>query len=120
MTENAFKLPKIDIHALFAMQKANLASAQRAQIILLDAVQAIVQEQHGFAHDLASEAEALLKSKESQKPEAVLARVQAAAEKAVAVAKSGVDLGLAAQRRVAELATKRAQANLDELKALAA
>jgi hypothetical protein len=54
------------------------------------------------------------------KPETVLADVKAAAEKAVAVAKEGVDLGVAAQQRVVGLVTDRVKANVDELKALAA
>ena len=36
------------------------------------------------------------------------------------VAKEGLDLGVAAQQRVAELVTQRAKANVDELKALTA
>ena len=59
-------------------------------------------------------------SKEPKQPQAVLADVQAAAGKAAAVAKEGVDLGLAAQRRVAQLVGRRVRANVEELKALAA
>jgi hypothetical protein len=50
----------------------------------------------------------------------VLADVKAAAEKAVSVAKQGVELSVAAQRRVAELGAKRVQANVDEREAVAA
>jgi hypothetical protein len=38
----------------------------------------------------------------------------------VAAGKQGVDLGVAAQQRVAELVAKRVQANIEEFKALAA
>lgn len=48
------------------------------------------------------------------------ADVQAATEKAVAVAKQGVDLGVAAQQRVVELVSQRVKANVDELKTIAA
>ncbi|MFO1073224.1 MAG: hypothetical protein U1E17_11255 [Geminicoccaceae bacterium] len=120
MAETTFKFPKLDLEALFAFQKANLASAQEAQAVLLDAVQAILKSQHGYAQELASETESLLSTKEPKKPEVVLAAMKAAAQKAMSVTKEGVDLGLAAQRRVADLTTKRVQANLDELKTLAA
>ena len=57
-----------------------------------------------------------LRPRSSAEPEAVTADVQAAAEKAVAVTKQGVDLGVAARRRVMfGLVTKRVQANVDEL-----
>jgi hypothetical protein len=114
------KLPKLDLDALFALQNANLAAAHEAQTVLVDAVQAIVKVQHGWAQETAAAIQALVATKEPKQPQAVLADVQAAAGKAAAVAKEGVDLGLAAQRKVVELVTRRVQANVDELKALAA
>jgi hypothetical protein len=112
-----FKLPKLDLDALFGLQKANLAAVQEAQSVVLEATQAIVRAQHGYAQELLAGAKAALAAKQ---PQAVLAEVQAAAEKAVVVGKQNVDRGVAAQRRVADLVAKRVQANLDELKALAA
>jgi hypothetical protein len=50
----------------------------------------------------------------------VLAEVRAAAEKAHAVAKEVVDLTVGAQKRVAELVTRRVQASVTALKAPAA
>jgi hypothetical protein len=114
------KLPKVDVDALFALQKANLAAAYEAQVILVDAAQAITKVQKGYAEEIVATVEAALKAKEPKKPETVLADAQAAAEKALAVAKEGVDLGVAAQRRVADLVAKRVQANIEEFKALAA
>ncbi|MEK0085339.1 phasin family protein [Benzoatithermus flavus] len=114
------KLPTFDLEAVFALQKANLAAVQEAQNVLLDAAQAIVKLQHGYASELVAEVEAALKAKEPKKPETVVADAKAVAEKAVAAAKQGVELGVAAQRRVAELVTQRVQANLAELKRLAA
>lgn len=114
------KLPKLDLETVFALQKANLAAVQEAQSVLLDAAQAIVKLQHGYASELVAQAEAALKAKEPRKPEAVIADAKAAAEKAVAAAKQGVELGVAVQRRVAELVAQRVQANLAELKTLAA
>jgi hypothetical protein len=114
------KLPKIDLDALFGLQKANLAVAQETQSVVLEAVQAIVRLQHGYANEVVETLKAAATAKAPAKPEAVLADVQAATQKAVAVAKQGVDLGVAAQQRVVELVSQRVKANVDELKAIAA
>ena len=114
------KLSKIDLDALFSLQKANLAAVQEAQNIVVDAAQTIARIQYGLAQDAIAAAQGALSAKEAKKPEAVLADVQTVAGKAVAAAQQGVDLGLSAQRRVIELFSQRAQANIDELKALAA
>jgi hypothetical protein len=114
------KLPRLDLDAAFALHKANLAAAQEAQAVVLEATQAIVTAQHGYAQELLAGAKAAFAAKQPQPPQAVLAEAQAAAEKAVAVGKRNVDLGVAAQRRVADLVAKRVQASLAELKALAA
>jgi hypothetical protein len=112
-----FKLPALDLEALFALQKANLAAAQEAQNVLLDAAQAITRLSWGYVQELAAQAEASLKPGAARQPEAVLAQVQASAEKAVAVTRQGVELGLAAQRRVSELLADRAAASVDGFKA---
>ena len=52
--------------------------------------------------------------------EAVLANAKSSFEQTVAVAKEVVDLAVGAQKRVVELLTQRGQANVSELKALAA
>ena len=115
-----FKFPKVDLDALFGLQKANLAVAYEAQTVLVDALQAIVRLQHGYAQELVATLKTAATTKAPAKPETVMADVKAAAEKAVAVAKEGVDLGVAAQQRVVGLMTDRVKANVDELKALAA
>ena len=115
-----FKLPKFDVDALFALQTANLAAAHEVQSIVLEAVQAIAKVQHGWVQENVAGAKAMLSSKEPKQPQALLADVKTAAEKAVAAGKQGMDLGVAAQQRVAELVAKRVQANIDEFKALAA
>lgn len=115
-----FKFPKIDLDAAFAMQRANLAVMHEAQTVLIEAAQAIVKAQADYGADLVARMKNGFDVKSPRKPETVLADVKAAADKAVAVGKQNVDLGFAAQRRVVDLATQRAQANLDELKALAA
>ena len=115
-----FKLPKFDLDAVFALQTANLAAAHEVQSIVLEAVQAIASVQHGWLQESVAGVKAVLSGKEPKQPQAMLADVKAAAEKAVAAGKQGMDLGVAAQQRVAELVAKRVQANIDEFKALAA
>lgn len=114
------KRPKVDLDALFALQRANLAVLHEVQSVLVEATQAIVKAQADYVEELTARTKAVLAAKEPKKAEAVLADVQAAAEKAVSVGKENVDRSLVAQRRVADLVTKRVQANIDEFKALAA
>ena len=114
------KLPKFDLDALFGLQKANLSVAQETQSVVLEAFQAIVRLQHGYALEVVETLKTAAKTKEPAKPETVMADVKAAAEKAVAVTKQGVDLGVAAQQRVVELVSQRVKANVDELKTIAA
>lgn len=114
------KLPKVNLDALSALQTANLAAVHEAQNVLLEAAQAVVRAQAAYVEDIVAEARGFFSTKEPKKTEAVLADVKAAAEKAVAVGKQNVDLSLVAQRRVADLVAQRVQANINELKALAA
>jgi hypothetical protein len=114
------KLPKLDLDTLFARQKASLATAQEAQTILDDAAQAIARVQHDYLEQTVAAAGAALGRKELAKPEAVLAEVKIAAERTCATTQQVVDLAVAAQRRIGALATQRTQANVSELKALAA
>ena len=114
------KLPKFDLNALLALQTANLVAVHEAQNVVLEAIQAVVKSQAGYAEELVAEAKGALTTKEPKQAEAMLAAVQPAAEKAVALSKQNVDLSLAAQRKVADLVAQRVQANVNELKALAA
>ncbi len=115
-----FKFPKLDIDALFAAHKANLAVFQEAQNVLIDAAQAIARAQYDWTMDMVASGEDALRGKQAAKPETFVADMQSTAERTVAVAKQSVDLAAAAQQRVAELVAQRAAANLDELKSLAA
>ena len=114
------KLPKLDLNALFGAQTATLAAVHQAQIVLADAVQAIAKVQYGYAEQAAAEAKSALTAKELPKPEAVMASLKAAAEKGQSTAKEVVDLAVAAQKQALELLTQRAQANMAELKSIAA
>ena len=110
------KLPKVDVVALLAAQKANLATVHEAQTVLFGAAEAIAKVQHGYVEGALAGAKAAAQSKELPKAETV----QATGEKITAVAKEVVELAVAAQKRVAELLTQRTQAAVTELKALAA
>ena len=80
----------------------------------------IAKVQYGYVEQAATKAKAALTAKELPKPEAVLANAKSSFEQTVAVAKEVVDLAVGAQKRVGELLTQRGQANVSELKALAA
>jgi hypothetical protein len=114
------KLPGHDLEAVLGLHKANLAAAHEAQAVLLDAAQAIAKLQAGHAQALITRARDGLASRAPRQPEAVLGEVKAAAETTFATARQSLDLGVAAQRRVAELATARARANLERLTTRAA
>ena len=110
------KLPKVDVVALFAAQKANLATVHEAQTVLFGAAAAIARLQYGYVEGAFAEAKAAAQSKELPKVETV----KATGEKVAALAKEVVELAMAAQKRVAELLTQRTQAAVSELKAMAA
>ena len=114
------KFPKFDLDALFSVQKANLAAANEVQTVLVEAAQAVARVQYGYIEQAVADVKAVLGTKQLPKPEAALADLKAAAEKAIAVAKEVVDLTVGAQKRVAELVSERTQAAVTELKALTA
>lgn len=117
------KLPKLDLDALFATQKANLAAVQEAQSVLIDAAQAIAKMQHDYLGQSMAAVRAALSRKELAKPDAVLAEIKVAVERISATTKQVMDfavVAVAAQHRAVELVTRRTLANVSELKALAA
>jgi hypothetical protein len=114
------KLPKLDLDALSGVQKANLAAAHEAQRVLVEAVQAIARVQQRYLEQATAETKAALARQDRRRPEAVLAEVRVAADRTITATKEVADLAVAAQRRVAELVAQRAQASVDEVKALAA
>jgi hypothetical protein len=113
-------LPKFHLDALFALQNANLAAAHEVQTIVLEAIQGIAKVQHGWIQESVESVKGALSGKEPKEPQALIAGLKTATDKAVAVGKQGMDLSVAAQQRVAELVAKRVQASMDELKAIAA
>lgn len=110
-------LPKFDLDAAMATQKANVETLLQAQKIASETAQAVVKLQADWLKELGERTRALATASVTRKPEAVLADARGTAERAFAVARQGLDLGLRAQSEVVDLLTKRAAANLDGLKA---
>lgn len=116
-----FDLPKFNFDAAVALHKANVDTLIEAQGILFQAAEAIAKLQYGWVEETFKQGEALFKGDVSKKkPEEFLADAKAAADKAIAVAKEQADLGIKAQAKVADLVTKRVNANLEDVKTLAA
>jgi phasin family protein len=116
-----FDVPKFNIDALVALHKANVETLIEAQGIWIQTAEAIAKLQYGWVEESFKQGEALLKGDVSKKkPEEFMADAKAAADKVIAVAKEQADLGLKAQAQVADLVTKRVNANLEDVKTLAA
>jgi hypothetical protein len=115
-------LPKLDVDAVVAMQKANMDTLVKAQTVLLDAAQAAVKAQYGFVAEYVDQMQAMLTGKfdAEKKADAYVADVKAAADKYVTVTQNQVDLGMKAQAEAMDMIAKRVQKNVDELQHLAA
>lgn len=116
-----FDLPRFNFDAVVAMHKANVDTLMEAQGIWMQTAEAIAKLQYGWVEETFKQGEAMLKGDVSKKkPEDFMADAKAAADKVMAVAKEQADLGLKAQKQVADLVTRRVNANLEDVKALAA
>jgi phasin family protein len=115
-------LPKMDFDALVALQKANLETLLAAQRIVLDLAQTVAKRQAELVKELMGKAEVAMKGgfDSKKQPAAYVDDAKAAMEKAVADAKETIDLGLKAQNEVVDLLVKRASANFEQVKQLAA
>lgn len=118
-TFTARELPKLDVNAVVAMQKANLDTFIQAQKIWTDAAQSIAKLQAGYVNDLVSRAQAMLAVRDPRNADSYVADARAAAEKAVTVAKQQIDLGAKAQAEVVDLVAKRVTANFEQAQSLA-
>jgi enamine deaminase RidA (YjgF/YER057c/UK114 family) len=119
---NTFTLPKLDVDAMVALQKANVETLVKAQTVLLDAAQAAVKAQYGFFAEYMNQMQAMMTGKfdVEKKPEAYVADVKAVADKYVTVAQGQMDRGMKAQAEAMDLITKRVQQNVDDLQKMAA
>ena len=91
-------MPKFDVEALVGLHKANVETFVAAQKILFDLAQTVAKKQPAVYAD----------------------ELKVAVEKAMAEVKETVDLGIKAQSEVVDLFVKRATANFQEIKAVAA
>ncbi len=114
--------PMLDIDGLVAMQRANVDTLVQAQSIIMQACQVAAEAQCSFLADCADRIESVTRGEldVGKRPQAYVADMHAAAEKAIAVAQSHVDLGIRANAEAIDLLAKRARANVDELQRLAA
>ncbi len=115
-------IPKFDLDALIALQKANVETVIAAQKIFFDLFQTVSKRQAELYKELVGRVEGNLKGgfDSKKQPAAYVDEAKAAIEKAVADAKETMDLGLKAQAEVVDLFVKRATANFDQVKSLAA
>lgn len=117
-----FELPKFDTQAVMALHKANLETFVAAQKIWFDLAQTMAKKQTEMFKETMAKFDVVMKGGYDAKkqPQAYVEEVKAAMEKAMADVKETVDLGMKAQSEVVDLFVKRATANFDEVKALAA
>ena len=114
-------MPKFDVEALVGLHKANVETFVAAQKILFDLAQTVAKKQVEYVKESMAKTEAMFKSFDAKKQPAVYAdELKAAVEKAMAEVKETVDLGIKAQGEVVDLFVKRATANFQEIKAVAA
>jgi phasin family protein len=114
--------PKIDFDAMIALQKANIETVVAAQRIIFDLAQTIAKRNVELVKEFMSKAEGTLKGgfDAKKQPAAYVEEAKSVMEKAMADAKETMDLGLKAQNEVVDLLVKRATANFDQVKSLAA
>lgn len=111
---------KLDLTSLLAIQKANVEAVLKAQRIVSETTRAALKLNTDWLAETAQRAVATARAGVAAKPEALVADVRAASERALAVARQELDLGVRARVEVVDLMAKRAVANLDQVKALAA
>ena len=113
---------KIDFDAVAALQKANVETYLAAQKIMFDLLQTVAKRQSEFLKDVVGKAETAVRGgfDAKKQPASYVDEAKAVMEKAMADAKETMDLSLRAQNEVVDLFVKRATANLDQVKSLAA
>jgi hypothetical protein len=99
------KLATFDLDALFARQKASLATLHEVQNVLVETAQAIARAQYGWFEESLAGARTALSWKEPRMPETALAA------KALAVTKQSIELAVAAQRRIGALLVQSGRSN---------
>jgi phasin family protein len=114
-------MPKVDVESMLGLYKANIETFVAAQRIMFDFSQTLARRQVELLKESFANAETMFKGWDAKKqPQAYVEEAKAAIEKAMSDAKETLDLGMKAQHEVVDLFVKRATANFDEVKTLAA
>jgi hypothetical protein len=114
-------MSKTDMDSMLALYKANIETVVAAQRIMFDFTQTLARRQVEMMKESFSRTETLIKGWDAKKqPQTYVEDAKAALEKAMADVKETMDLGMKAQNEVVELFVKRATANFDEVKTIAA
>lgn len=114
-------MPKFDFDTVVAMQRANLETFAAAQKVMFDLAQTMARRHADLFKESMARFETLMKGFDGKRqPQSYVDEMKDAVEKAMAEVKESVDLGIRAQSEVVDLLVKRASANLEEVKSLAA
>lgn len=111
-----FEMPKFNMEAYLALQRANVETMVAAQKIFYDFAQTMTTRNAKFMGEMFTKTETMIKSYDAKKqPLDYVDDAKAEFEKAMADAKETMDLGMQAQNQVVDLFVKRASANIEEV-----
>jgi hypothetical protein len=114
-------MPKFDVSALVAMQKANIETVVSAQRIVFDLAQTLAKRNTDLMKEMFQRAGTMTRTADaSRQPQSYVDEAKSAMEKVMADVKETMDLGIKAQSEVVDLFVKRATRNFEDVKALAA
>ena len=115
-----FELPAFDMEAALAFQRANFETMVKANALVADATQKALKVQADWFAKVMQSGQKAFEAKAPLQPEAVFTEAEAMAKEAMKIAQDNVDLGVATQKQVVDLVSKRVTANLEEIKGAAA
>lgn len=119
--KTTFEFPKFDDKASKAFWTNNLAVAVKAQRMMIDASEAMINRQFALTREFVETAQAgALNFDTNKKPEAFAEEIKVVAERAQTIVKAEVDNSLKVQKDIADLVGKQVAANVDEMKKFAA
>lgn len=113
--------PKFDVESALALYKANIETVVAAQKVMFDFSQTMARRQVEIVKESFARAEQYMRGLDVKKqPQSYVDDARAAIEKAMADVKEAMDMGMRAQSEVVDLFVKRASANFEGAKTLAA
>lgn len=116
--KNAFdRMPKVDMSAFFALQRANVETMVEAQRVMLDFTQTLTRRQADLVKELLDRAGSMMRDKDANdRPQNYMDEAKAVIEMTMADVKETMDLGVKAQNEVVDLFMKRASQNFEDVK----